>query len=428
MKISDVIGLGIKGMSERKLRTGLTTLSVMIGVAAIVALISLVSGISASISSSLNSIGPSTIYLTPKGSAIFTPADVAEIESFPNVSMVIPMLRFSTNITTNGQSTIATVFGVSNASVASAIGGIHMYYGNLFSNGQLPEALIGYNIAFPTATQMQPSIMLNEPIYLNEQSADGSKTITLVPVGILQAYGSSLFVSPDTSIFISLPEAESMTNKYSYNVLLVQATNTSTANGVDVLLNDIYGSKASIISVQELASTVASITGSLSLLLGAIAGISLIVAGISILSIMMVSVSERTHEIGILKSIGFKRNDILLLFLSEALIIGILGGVLGIGLGAGVSYAIPSAFSGGSHGTTASTSAPARGGSAFGGGASSSSHTGSSGPSTLSFTPVISPTLIIMALLVAVLVSTLASLYPAWKASVVDPIKALRSE
>jgi putative ABC transport system permease protein len=263
--------------------------------------------------------------------------------------------------------------------------------------------------------------------------------VTLVPVGILDKYGTTSFISPDSSIFIPIQAAESLTNRYSYSELVVKASSTSTVNSVDTLLTDIYGSNARIISVQQLAETISSVTGTLGLLLAAIAGISLLVAGISILSIMMVSVAERTHEIGILKSIGFRRKDVMTLFLAESVVIGLAGGVIGVVAGSAAAYALPSFLTLGSHSSAAAaTSASSHGGFAgggfggggFGGSSGFSGNAASSGNATpsISFEPVISPIVIIAAILIAVSVSVLASIYPAWKASTIDPIRALRTE
>ncbi|MEM3781451.1 MAG: FtsX-like permease family protein, partial [Candidatus Micrarchaeaceae archaeon] len=162
------------------------------------------------------------------------------------------------------------------------------------------------------------------------------------------------------------------------------------------------------------------------------AGISLLVAGISILSIMMISVTERTHEIGILKSIGFKKGDVMMLFLSEAVIIGLAGGVIGIAAGSAVSFALPSLLGVGSRASTSVTPTVASGhvgGSFYAGGPGAvAAGPSSSSFSSLSFTPVISPTVIIASLAIAIIVSVVASIYPAWKASTIDPIAALRSE
>lgn len=448
MKLRDTLWLGVKGISERKFRTALTILSVAIGVAAIVALISLVAGSSASITKSLESIGPASIYVVPRAGHIFTGADIALIQSLPNVSRVIPMIQSSATLSINGQSISATIIGVNNYSITQALGSLNMYEGSSFNNSELPLALIGHSIAFPTTGQATSSVLLNQPLYLTQGSGSSAKSITVIASGILNSYGSSLFISPDSSIFVSLPEAESLLSTYSYNVVLVQATNTTTAPAVDTLLTTIYGSSAEILSVQALAATVSSVIGSISLLLGSIAGISLIVAGISILSIMMVSVTERTREIGILKSIGFTKREVLTLFLAEAVVIGFVGGVFGVALGGGGAFLLPAILS---HASSPSTStatassatsarsgftggAPSSGGFVAGRGASGAggaaviASSSPSSSSSLSLTPQVTPTIIVGAILLAIIVSVLSSLYPAWKASTVDPIRALRTE
>lgn len=441
MKLRDIFALGVKGIAERKFRTMLTVLSIMIGIAAIVALISLVSGISASIAHSLEATGPTTLYVAGFGSHILTDVDVAEIESLPYVANVTPVVSFSANLSEAGTQTTITVYGVNNYSIAGTLGSVDLYSGSVYNDTSVPYALVGYDVAFPTTTQTSPSVSLNQPMYLTVHSQSGSKSLTLIPVGILNKYGSASFVSPDSSVFVPMSVAESVLGKYSYSMLIVKATNASTVGSLDTLLSNIYGNSARVISVQEIASTVASITGSLAILLSAIAGISLLVAGISILSIMMISVNERTHEIGILKSIGFRRNDVMLLFLSEAVLIGLIGGIVGVSVGIGGAYALPALLGGGSH----QSASPSAGQSAFGSGGGSAgrgsqfvavgtgspqrtSNPASSGSSSISISPQISPVVIIIAILISIVVSVLSSMYPAWKASTIDPIKALRSE
>lgn len=432
MKLGELFWLGLKGISQRKLRTTLTILSIMIGIAAIVALISLVTGISSSITSSLSSIGPTSMYIIPHGGG-FTIAQVASIESLPNVSSVIPMERFSANISsTLGQQTTATVIGVDVQNLESVLGSLNFNSGTTYneSEGNLPVAVLGYDIAYPSSTATAAT--LNEPVYLIEHSGSKTKTMTVIPVGILNPYGTSFFVTPDTTIFIPLQAAESFQGTQTYNMILVKATNTSSTAALVTLLTNIYGSSATIMSVQAISSTVSSITGSLSVLLGSIAGISLLVAGISILSIMLVSVAERVHEIGILKSLGFSKKNVLSLFLIEAVIIGFTGGVIGSAVGIAGAYALPALMSGSalSQGSAASHSAASSGirPRGFSRGFGGSSGISASSPSSLSLEPIISPAIIGFAILLSVVVSVLSTLYPAWKASNVDPIVALRSE
>ena len=142
---------------------------------------------------------------------------------------------------------------------------------------------------------------------------------------------------------------------------------------------------------------------------------------------MLMAVMERTREIGIMKSVGFKSRDILSIFIVQAMLIGLVGGIIGIIVGAGVSYALAGAASG-SHSPAASSggsgSASFRGGGGFAGGGGSTSGSSSS---SFSFTPLITPAAIAEALFAAVAVSVIAGIYPAWRASRMQPIDALRS-
>ena len=432
MNPKDVLKLSLQGMSQRKLRTGLTVLTVMIGVATIISLISLVTGVTASITQSLDTIGPTTIYMSASGpGGIFTNAQISEIESLPNVSSVIPVLKFTANITTSTGSSPTIILGIENSSLKSVLGKLDYSSGTLYSDSGPGQALIGYSIAYPSSGSA-PNIALDQPLYLSGiRTSSGIKTVPIIPTGVLGEYGTSFFVDPDTSIFMPLTQAESIINKYSYNVLVIKATSLNSTSALSTVLTDIFGNSAIILSVQSITSTVSSITGTLSLLLGSIGGIYLIVAGIGILSIMMVSVSERTKEIGILKSIGFKQRDIMLLFLSEAVMIGVIGGMVGMAAGAGGSYILPALLS--SHSGTSSgfSGAPTSAHSGFAGGRASGFGGSSSGfgsSSSVSFSPVITIQTLLLAFTIAILISVAAGSYPAWKASKVDPIIALRSE
>ncbi|MDE1860053.1 MAG: FtsX-like permease family protein, partial [Candidatus Micrarchaeota archaeon] len=194
-------------------------------------------------------------------------------------------------------------------------------------------------------------------------------------------------------------------------------------------ITTIYGTNARVITTQQIAQTANQIVGSISLLFIVIAGISLLVASIGIMNIMLMAVLERTHEIGIMKSIGFKSRDVLVIFLTQAVMIGFIGGIIGIVFGTGVSFVLASASSSSPSPSSSSTSggsavaARGSGGGVFVRGGAASSSSSSSG---FSFSPVLTVQTILTALLVAILVSVIAGIYPAWRASQMQPIDALR--
>ena len=434
MEIKDILWLSFTDLKEKKVRTALTVFMVVIGVASIVALVSLTAGISASIQSELSSLGPTSIILTSTKTTGFTAMDTAEIAAIPNVSVVVPILTGSGTLLSHNQNVSISVIGITPQGLQDLLGGnAKLYEGVIFNNTVAPDAVLGHEVAFPSSAGGMQSAFVGQTATLTIGNGRSSQSYTAPVAGILQTYGASI-IPIDTSVMLSMPAAQALLHKTSFNEILVKATNTSSVTALSALLTDIYGSNAHIINTQALAATAASIVGSISLLLIVIAGISLFVASIGIMNIMLMAVMEKTHEIGIMKSIGFKSRDVLTIFLFQALIIGMIGGIIGIVLGAGASYGLAAAASSGSASAASNSSAhTASSGSSFrsgpSGGAAFSSQGGSTASSSgsgLSFQPVLSAPTIVEALLVAILVSAIAGIYPAWRASKMQPIDALR--
>ncbi len=426
MDIQDILWLSINDLGEKKVRTALTIVMVVIGVAAIVALTSITAGISQSISSSLSTLGPTSIIVQPKGTVPFTTADSATLSGLPNVTGVTPVVSGQGNLYAGNQNISVTVVGASPNQLGDIVGqNLTLYQGTIYHDTINPSVVIGHSVAFPTAASGKQVINVGQTATIRLIGRNG-RTVTVPIVGIFPAH-TSFIVPIDTGVFMSLSAAELLLQRTSFNYIIVTASNTSTVNATANLISTIYGNSATVITTSSILSTVASITGSLGLLFGAIAGVSLLVAAIGIMNIMLIAVYERTHEIGIMKSVGFKNRNVLTIFLFQALLIGFIGGIAGIGLGVGASYGLSSALSGGgtSPGTHTPTGSGARsgGGVVFGGGGGSSS----SGPSSLSFHPVFPLSTMGYALIIAIIVSVVAGIYPAWRASKMEPIDALRS-
>jgi ABC-type antimicrobial peptide transport system permease subunit len=188
-------------------------------------------------------------------------------------------------------------------------------------------------------------------------------------------------------------------------VIVDSADNVAT---VQSEIQGAYGTDISVISAGSIASSISAITGQLTIFLGSIGAVSLFVAAIMVANTTYVAVIERTREIGILKALGFRRNQILAMFLSENILIGLIGGLLGTAAGYMLSFVIGGGLFGGG-----------RGGFGAGGGASSTSFASS---------PVFSPELILFSLFFPIVIAIVAGLYPAWKASKMNVINALKYE
>jgi putative ABC transport system permease protein len=207
----------------------------------------------------------------------------------------------------------------------------------------------------------------------------------------------------DTGVYIPISQAQNFfgTNEASSIIVKLKNSDNATITNVSKLITDHFANQVNVISATAVLSLLTTIFSTLTLFLGGIAAISLLVAGIGIMNIMIVSLIERTREIGILKALGMKSRTVLAIFLCESVIIGVIGAVVGIVLGWGLANVVVVLFSGGGP---------------FGGGGG------------LTITPILTPEVIVLALVFGVGVSVIFALYPAWRASKLKPVDALRYE
>jgi putative ABC transport system permease protein len=416
MRAEDILWLGFKSLKTRKVRGALTILSVIIGVASIIGLVSQTAGIQASVLSTLQSLGPTTLLVTPARTTILTQADVARIMSIPGVEGVVPVVSAQLRLTKASETVQVNIIGVDSVGLRTLLGEVKLLDGEIYPSSNTPLAVVGNSVAF-SSTQGVQEVYVGQPLVLEQPIGTTSRRITLQVAGLLDKYGSSAFLSVDNSIFIPIDYAMRIFNRRSYSYLIVKASNVESVNTVSEYLTTIYGSNISIISVQQITQAVSTIMGFFSILLGSVAAISLSVAGLGIMNIMLVSVYERTKEIGLLKAIGFKDRNILIIFLSEAMLVGFIGGVLGIVAGAGASQLVPTLIGTYFGSSNSGLRVGVQGGAGM-----------QSAMASFSYTPIITLDVVGVALMTAVSVSVLSGLYPAWRASKMEPIKALRYE
>ncbi|MEM2203163.1 MAG: ABC transporter permease [Sulfolobales archaeon] len=414
MRYQDLVKIALKDLSQRRLRTGLTILSVAIGVASIIALVAQTMGIQQSVIDTLYKLGPSTIVITPRGSTL-TQVDVIRISELQNVERVIPIIQTPATIYRSGQQVQVTLVGIRSGDLEALLGDVKIVDGSIYPDAPVPVALVGYTIAFPPDQGGSQSIYVGQPVTVEIGLGRFTQRIQLQVMGIVAQYGSTAFVSPDSSIFLPLDQLMKILNRRSYNMLIVKAVSVDAVNDLSSNLNTIYGNSVQILTVQQLSQTVSTIIGQFGLLLASIAGISLSVAGLGTMNIMMITVLERTREIGVMKAVGFRNRDVLFLYLLEASLIGIIGGIIGIVAGTGGAQILPQIL-----GSFLRSPQPR----------------GPGGPGfqqqgqqfSLSYSPVIPVDIALAAFALAVAVSIAAGLYPAWRASRMEPVRALRYE
>ncbi len=446
MDIRDTISIVITYLVEKKVRTSLTVLMVVVGIASIVALTSITAGVSSSVQQSLQTLGPTSIFIIPAGKTILTSTDVANLETLQNVSSVTPIVTGGAVLNINGQNLSTTIIGITTNGIETLLSNpIDLYQGSLYSDGLTPAVIIGHDIAY--SSSFNPNIQTvstgqSGTLEIQEPGSRIPSKISTQVTGILNSYGSSL-IPIDSGIFMSLPYAELLLHKNSYSEIVVKANNARNVSSLTSLLEIIYGGNARIINTQQLANTISSVVGQISLLFIIIGGVSLLVASIGIMNIMLMAVSDKVHDIGILKSVGFKNREVLRIFLFQALAIGLLGGLIGIAAGMGAAYAI-SYVSTGALRSGSPNSSPTSAQLSPGGGViytsssrspaklsdfgpAPSSTPGTTPSSLASIHPIFTAYVILEAIIIAVVISAMAGIYPAWKASKMEPIDALRT-
>jgi len=362
MRNHDIMQETYTALLANKVRSGLTMLGIVIGIASVIALVAIGQGATSSIQSSIESIGSNLIAVMPgaarqigfgasggRGTArSLTLADENAIALVANVTAVSGEYSGRYQIAAAGANTNTSVTGV-NASYA-AIRNLAMDQGSFITDIQSASlakvAVIGPTVVTDLfGTAAIASDALGQKIRVNN--------LQFTIIGITKTKGSSGFGNQDDALYIPLGTAlqyfAGNGNQY-LSMIDIQAADqtamTQVQNDVTALLlarhniSDPTKADFSILNQSDIVSAASSVTGTLTMLLAAIAGISLVVGGIGIMNMMLTTVTERMREIGLRKAIGATKKDVNTQFLAEAVALTFIGGALGIALGWGISFVV----------------------------------------------------------------------------------------
>jgi putative ABC transport system permease protein len=353
MKITDLIDLALSRLSTGKMRTALTMLGVIIGVASVVALVSVAQGATKGISDRLQSLGTNLITVSPGatrtgatrgaiGSATtLTLADAQSLLALDSVQAVAPVLTTSKLIVVGSLNETTRVIGTTPGYLP--VFAYDMWVGSFLNQASVDHNLRVAVIGATTADNLS----------LTSASIGSTIDIGGLPfqlIGIMQPKGGS--TTADDQVVIPLSTAhELFIGSTSVSAIGLSATSQDAISAVSAEITSTLEQRHgitngvddfSIATQAQLLGTVSSVSDVLTFLLAGIASISLLVGGIGIMNIMLVSVRERTREIGIRKAIGARGRDILSQFLVEALALSLAGGVIGICVGVVASFGIGS--------------------------------------------------------------------------------------
>ncbi len=341
--------------------------------------------------------------------------DSTSIEEIDYVEFAVPTLSTQSMISNLDAEITSSVVGVDFEDYATVYSTTFIAeYGEIPSNPANDSVIIGSAIVDPWEngtffTDLGDTLTIT--YNLRTDTGITEKNITVTVVGILEEIGTTMGGPSDMGIYIPLDTAIDFFETEEVSVITVQLEDDSEAviDSATTAIEALFDGEVSVTSATAMLDMMSTMIGTIELLLGGIAAISLLVAGVGIMNIMIVSIMERTREIGILKALGAKGRTVLSIFLAEAAVIGILGGVFGIVSGYLVAILLSSVLGGFSIGQ--------------GGG------TGANMMNSLStITPILTMDLIFWAMFFGVIVSVFFALYPARRASKLQPVDALRNE
>ncbi len=330
---------------RNKARTFLTTLGIVIGVASVVLLQAFGLGLKAYIKGQFDSLGTNLVFILPgnmfraggsgfgagsMGSAIsFDEKDLNSLKRASDAEIIVPSTMKSSKIEALGKSEYATIYGTSEEIFPTR--NLEIDKGTFFLKSDINKrtkvAVMGPKIAEKLFGQAEFAV--DQKISIDK--------ITFKVVGVLKSKGGGGFGGPDFDSYVYIPykTAFLVNNKKSFSSFVIKAISseriTDLKNETDKILLKRYKEEDfSVAESKEILNTVESIFSMLNMVLVAIGGVSLVVGGIGIMNIMYVSVTERIREIGIRRAMGALEKDILLQFLSESVLLSLLGGVLGL--------------------------------------------------------------------------------------------------
>lgn len=413
MNVLLTLRIAIRALAKNKLRAGLTVLGVVIGIAAVTAMVSLGQSASKLVEGQFEALGTNVIFVFPaqrrrngvgQGTAMSLSSkdSVAISSECPSVLAASPLVGFGGQV----------IYGANNYSPKEMFGVGSDYLtvrnwpiasGGFFSDGDINSAakvcIIGHTLV---AKLFQTTNPLGELIRI--------KNIPFRVIGILEKKGANMMGSDQDDIilmpFTTVRKRLNGSEFDNVNAILVSARTAEVAQSAQSEITQLLAERHRIspgepldFGVQdtaEIAKIFGLITGTLTMMLSAIAGISLVVGGVGIMNIMLVSVTERTREIGIRMAVGARSGDILRQFLVEAVLLSCIGGIIGFSLGIGMSVATTTLIN--------------------------------SLTNAAKWPVVISVPAAVVAFLFAAAVGVFFGFYPARRASMLDPIEALRYE
>ena len=408
MNLSQAILEALESLSANKLRSGLTMLGIIIGVGAVIAMLAVGTGAQDTITGSISGLGSNLLFVfggnlteevrNPKPLTWADAEALTDIFQAPSVEAVAPTIQSRATITFSGEQTSSDLFGITPAYFT--VRNYSLLEGEFINENHLVERA-SVVVLGPEAADVlfgHRDGIIGETVRIQGQP--------FRIIGVLEPKGGSSFGSQDNVAMVPYSTAQTrliQRSRDQVDMIYVQAVSVSRVPQASEEVSQILRARHrielgaddfTIFTQQDFVSTAQTITNVLTIFLGGIAGISLLVGGIGIMNIMLVSVTERTREIGLRKALGARKRDILLQFLTESSLLSLFGGLIGIGLGWLISFIVGQ--------IAANSGTP--------------------------FYPAIGLNAVLLATIFSTIVGLFFGLYPANRAASLEPVEALRYE
>ena len=415
MKLTDLFGYALGAMRERKLRAILTIAMVVIGAGLMTALNGMTTGMYQYIGGQFGTLGANVVMVLPgmESTMRITEQTASVIRRINGVKIAIPYVQQTATAQSAGATASVLVTGSDQRYLNEIFPTLKVEEGTLVAPHDSIGIVLGHSVAYPT-DKPTPFARLGSVVVISFTTVKEKQEVTVkrsfTVRGILAEMGTSgMFLPVDRMAFMSLPAATSFFGTAGdYSGVNVITTGSEKAEQVASEIRRIYGRSFEVYTSKTLIALIQNILGAFSVFLGSVASVSLIVASVGIFAGLYTSVMERTREIGLLKALGFKKRGILGVFLGEATLIGLIGGLVGDAVGVGLGYGM------------AVIAGQVR--------SQVTSEMTAGGPSIAYTPPVYTLENFLFILAFSVAVSMLAGAYPAWRASRLDPVVALRKE
>lgn len=330
MKFTQALKMALVALRGNKMRSFLTMLGIIIGVLAVTLLISVVQGATGEITGQIESLGSNLLQVRFTGAepTYLTLSDIKQLEQDPSIWGVTGVVTKTTNVKAGDESDSYSVEGVTNIyqQITGQVIKQGRFIGDMDTEAHTYNAVVGINVA--------TDLFGTEDCLGNTLNIEG---YDFTIVGLLEE-SSTMLANKDDTIIIPLTTAQRLFYNKELSYIYVSATTPDTVDAAQTATEDFLTRELGddegymVINQNAILDVMNQVMSVMTILLSGIAAISLVVGGIGIMNIMLVSVTERTREIGIRKAIGAQKSDILSQFLVEAVVLSVAGGIIGIGL------------------------------------------------------------------------------------------------